>query len=190
MPKSFFFGYGSLVNTKTHLYKRATPACANGWRREWRWVPGRELAFLTAIPDSGCEIEGLIAEVPNQDWAALDEREEYYERLNANECTNHSLLENLDIAIYAIPLPRSTIASEDHPIILSYLDVVLQGYLEVYGVEGAWKFFETTTGWDAPVINDRAAPLYPRSQKLSAEQTEWVDTELAKRKIKIINASK
>ncbi len=188
MPKSFFFGYGSLVNTKTHLYKRATPACAKGWRREWRWVPGRELAFLTAIPDSSCEIEGLIAEVPNQDWAALDEREEFYERLNANDCTDHPVNEPLDIAIYAIPPASSTIASDDHPIILSYLDVVLQGYLEVYGVEGGLKFFESTTGWDAPVINDRAAPLYPRSQKLSAEETDWVDEQLASRRIKIINA--
>jgi hypothetical protein len=146
------------------------------------------LAFLTAIPDTSSEIEGLIAEVPNQDWAALDEREEFYERLNANECTDHAVNEPLDIAIYAIPPANSTIASDDHPIILSYLDVVLQGYLEVYGVEGALKFFESTTGWHAPIINDRSAPLYPRSQKLSAKETDWIDEQLASRRIKIINA--
>ncbi len=186
MRQTFFFGYGSLVNTRTHIYKRATVAKVKGWRREWRWVPERKLAFLTAVSDESCEIDGLIAEVPNQDWAALDTREEFYDRLNANGCTTHALPEQLDIAIYAIPIGSSGLANDNHPILLSYLDVVLQGYTDVYGKTGALKFFETTTGWGAPILNDRAEPVYPRAQSLSADQTAWIDQQLAARDLRVI----
>lgn len=190
MMQTFFFGYGSLVNTRTHIYKRATVAKIKGWRREWRWVPERQLAFLTAVADESCEIDGLIAEVPNQDWAALDAREEFYDRLNANDCTTHALDEDLDIAIYAIPIGSSGLASDNHPILLSYLDVVLQGYTDVYGEKGALDFFATTTGWGAPILNDRATPVYPRAQSLSTEQTSWIDQQLDARDLRVVPFSK
>ena len=50
MTGPFFFGYGSLVNRATHDYSDAHPARIEGWRRAWRHVEGRKVAFLTAVP--------------------------------------------------------------------------------------------------------------------------------------------
>ena len=64
--------------------------------------------------------------------------------------------------------------------LLSYIDVVVQGYLAEYGPDGAERFFETTGGWDVPILNDRAAPLYPRHTMLSGSERTFVDAALAR----------
>ena len=53
------------------------------------------------------------------------------------------------------------------------------GPLREFGEAGAHRFFETTSGWDIPVRNDRAAPIYPRAQSLTAQETALVDDLLA-----------
>ncbi|WP_010137298.1 hypothetical protein [Oceanicola sp. S124] len=56
----------------------------------------------------------------------------------------------------------------------------MQGYLDEFGEAGVARFFETTDGWGAPIRDDRAAPLYPRAQKLSPAERALVDRWLAK----------
>lgn len=175
MHHPYFFGYGSLVNVQTHTYDNFAKATLCGWRRAWRHTPFRDLAFLTAVPDDTCEILGLIAAVPNADWAALDEREFAYERVSVSHQIDHKLECDLDIAVYAVEASQQAAPSIENPILLSYLDVVVQGYLQQFGQEGAAHFAQTTTGWDAPIINDRAAPLYPRSQSLTHDELRQVD---------------
>ena len=80
MADPYFFGYGSLVNLATHDFPDPRPARLKGWRRAWRHTDLRPVAFLTAVPDTESEIEGMIAHVPRNDWAALDEREWAYDR--------------------------------------------------------------------------------------------------------------
>jgi hypothetical protein len=180
MEHAYFFGYGSLVNRATHSFKDAHPATARGWRRAWRSTALRPMSFLTAVPDPSCEIQGLIAPVPDDDWAALDAREHAYARVGAAHQISHGLKESpASIAIYAIEDGQHFDPSVEHPILLSYLDVVLQGYLTEFGPAGATQFLETTSGWDAPLLNDRAAPLYPRAQSLTAGETAFVDEALA-----------
>ena len=159
----FFFGYGSLVNRGTHNYFDAQNARANGWRRGWRRSPYRALSFLTAIPSPGDYIDGLIAGVPDGDWAALDLREQAYTRLDATHQIDHESHQNLDVAIYAIGAEAHSEPDGDNPILLSYVDVVLQGYAQEFGPQGVNHFIETTSGWHVPVIDDRAAPIYPRA---------------------------
>ncbi|MGY9049387.1 hypothetical protein P775_21340 [Puniceibacterium antarcticum] len=178
MSNAYFFGYGSLVNRRTHIYDPAFPARAKGWRRAWRCTPDREPAFLTVIPDADCEIEGLVAGVPDQDWSALDLRETNYDRLPASDCVTHDLGDHADVAIYSIPEHTRHLPDEDHPVLLSYLDVVLQGYLTEFGRDGADRFLATTTGWEAPILNDRASPRYPRAQSLSTDERDYVDGAL------------
>lgn len=178
MHSNFFFGYGSLVNCDTHGFTPVRRARARGWRRAWRATTERRLAFLTAMPDVNAQIDGLTAPVPDGDWAALDQREYAYDRHNAEEVVDH--LDALDvlsprIAIYAIAPERMGPATKDHPILLSYLDVVIQGYLRHFGKDGVERFVASTHGWDAPVLNDRAAPIYPRAQRLTDAETALVD---------------
>lgn len=174
----YFFGYGSLVNTATHVYDRHHPARLDGWRRAWRHTPYREMAFLTAEPHDGVWIDGLIAAVPGADWAALDAREEGYDRVPLANGITHTADEAGEIAVYHIPPEKHGPADGIRPILLSYLDVVVQGYLKVFGEEGGRHFFDTTAGWDGMVLDDRAAPLYPRAQVLAPDQTRFVNRHL------------
>lgn len=167
-----FFGYGSLVNRATHAYPGARTARLAGWRRIWVHTPARDLAFLSVRPAAGCVIEGLVAEVPGGDWAALDDRESAYDRHPATAETAHG---PLPAQVYAVPGSAAAAPSSDHPILLSYLDAVVQGFLREYGPAGAERFFATTDGWQAPILNDRDAPLYPRAQVLSDAERALVD---------------
>lgn len=172
MNDPFFFSYGSLVNTATHEFRNTRTARARGWRRAWRHTSLREVSFLTAVPDTLSRIDGLIASVPGSDWGALDAREHAYERLSATHQVDHGVGHPLDIAIYAIAPDRHGPPSDDHPILMSYLETVLQGYLHQFGPEGVTGFIATTDGWDAPIRDDRAAPVYPRHQPIAVQERE------------------
>ncbi len=187
MKDAYFFGYGSLVNRLTHGYAPAHRAVATGWRRAWRATPERRVAYLTAVPDPGARIDGLIAPVPPEGWAALDHREAAYDRLHAAHQVAHEA-DAADIAIYAIAAERHFPPTPENPVLLSYLDVVLQGYLIEYGRDGAERFLATTTGWDAPILNDRAAPRYSRAQRLSDAETAFVDDALSSMACRLIAA--
>ena len=177
MTNAYFFGYGSLVNRLTHGFAPAHTARLRGWRRAWRAVPERDLCYLTAVPSPGDEILGLIAPVPDDGWATLDLREAAYERLDGTEAILHDS-DAVQIAVYAIAPGRVTPPGPDNPILLSYLDVVIQGYLSEFGPDGAEHFLDTTDGWGAPILNDRAAPRYPRAQLLTEEERATVDAAL------------
>lgn len=183
-----FFGYGSLVNRHTHSFTPTHTARIKGWRRVWHRAPIRPAAFLSVVPDSSSEIDGLIAPVPNDDWAALDQREAAYDRIEVTDAVGHGAEDVRDISIYAIPAGASAPPDEDHPILLSYVDAVLQGYLHQYGEEGARRFVTTTEGWENAVMNDRAAPIYPRAQELSIEEQSCVDDLLSLVRARVIPA--
>jgi len=91
-----------------------------------------------------------------------------------------------DIAIYAVPETPADTDAQRPPILLSYLDVVLQGYLQQFGPQGANLFLETTDGWNRPILNDRAAPLYPRHQALDAAQLAFVDRAIERVAVSVV----
>ncbi|WP_108484360.1 gamma-glutamylcyclotransferase family protein [Oceaniglobus ichthyenteri] len=173
MRDPLFFGYGSLVNCATHTYPDLRPATLPGWRRVWRQTAVQDAAFLTAVPTEGGIIDGAIARVPNADWAALDAREMHYDRASA-EIAGDS------VAVYTIAQDKHPLPARTQPIYLSYLDVVVQGFARHFGPDGVARFFDTTDGWNAPILDDRAAPLYPRHQILSAQDRALVDRYLAR----------
>ncbi|KEJ89106.1 gamma-glutamylcyclotransferase family protein [Sulfitobacter donghicola] len=180
-----FFGYGSLVNRATHNYVEASRAQLGGWRRRWVHTQDRGIAFLSVVPDSETTIDGLIAEVPNADWLALDEREYGYARISSKGAVKHPRDPATVISHYSVP-KETWVDIQNHRIPLSYLDVVVQGYLREFGAAGVSNFFATTDGWETPVLNDRAAPTYPRKQILSAQETALVDQHLALRGCTIV----
>lgn len=189
MQQAYFFGYGSLVNLATHHFTDAHPARARGWRRAWRHTHLRPVAFLTAVRDPDCTIDGMIAHVPDDDWAALDMREHAYARVHASADIEHELALDHDptVAIYAIDHDAHGRPDTAHPVLLSYVDVVIQGYLQQFGEAGAQRFFDTTSGWDAPVMDDRAAPVYSRHQTLSPDERAFVDDALRRLNVRIID---
>ena len=177
MSKQYIYGYGSLVNRGTHDYD-AHPARLQGWRRVWRHTIARPVAFLSAEPDPDSAIDGLIMAAPHGD-AALEKREHAYDRHDVTPHVDHSLDHPMNIQVYAVSEARHPGTDAVHPIWLSYIDVVVQGYHQIYGASGVQQFFETTQGWNAPVIDDRDAPHYPRHQKLTPAETKLTDDWLA-----------
>ncbi|WP_158968586.1 gamma-glutamylcyclotransferase family protein [Chachezhania sediminis] len=179
MNDPYFFGYGSLVNRNTHTYPGAEKARLKGWRRAWVHVDPWPSAVLTAVADPETEIDGLIASVPGADWAALDAREHNYDRLPATHQVTHGLDRPLDVAVYAVHPDLHAQPERRAPILLSYLDVVVQGYLREFGPQGAAQFFATTDNWDTPVLDDRTLPRYPRHKVLTDDERAVVDRWLA-----------
>ena len=178
MDDAFVFGYGSLVNRDTHDYSKIAPATLSGWRREWRHVTGREVAFLTIVQSPGTEIEGIVAHVPQTDWPALDEREKNYLRETGADNLRHDLDPLTEVRFYHAPRDLHRPSSDARPILLSYLDVVVQGFFREFGEGGVHRFFQTTDGWDVLVLDDRSAPIYPRHQPLSAIERDMTDQAL------------
>ena len=187
MSAPYFFGYGSLVNRATHTYPDASPARLNGWRRVWRHTDWHRTAFLSVVQAKGAQIDGLIAHVPGGDWVALDAREGGYQRQTATEAVTHEAGREIDIALYLVADDWQDLRRAPRPILLSYVDVVIQGFLREFGPKGATRFFTTTDGWDAPVLNDRADPCYPRHQRLSAYETGFVDEHLDELSVRIVD---
>lgn len=72
------------MNLGTHIYTDAHPARLSGWRRTWVRSNARPLAFLSVTRAPGHAIDGLMAAVPGADWAALDEREYCYVRVDVS----------------------------------------------------------------------------------------------------------
>lgn len=172
-----FFGYGSLVNRATHDHALGEPARLSGWRRVWRHTRLRDTPFLSVEP-AEARIDGLIAAVPGDDWHKLDLREAGYRR---HPVAPDRLSSAPDwagrIEIYAVE-DRHILPAGRHPILLSYLDTVAQGFLREFGAAGVEGFFATTQGWSA-LLDDRDAPRYPRSQKTTAAERRLVDDHTA-----------
>ncbi|EPX81732.1 gamma-glutamylcyclotransferase family protein [Litoreibacter arenae] len=186
MKKQYFFGYGSLVNTTTHTYGSTHVATLEGWRRVWTHTALRDIAYLSVAPASGSRIDGLIAGVPDSDWAALDIRETGYSRsLLQSTALTHAAGE-VDVQMYQTHIERDAPSPVAQPILLSYLDVVVQGFHTQFGKDGVERFFQTTDGWEAPILNDRLQPRYPRSRTLSDRETALVDAHLENLKTSII----
>ncbi|MEO1681255.1 MAG: gamma-glutamylcyclotransferase family protein [Pseudomonadota bacterium] len=175
-----FFGYGSLVNVGTHAYANPRPATLAGWRRIWVHSALRPLAFLSVEP-ADAEIQGLVAEVPGGDWAALDARERAYDKHPVTLRLNGSATPAVETParVYAVPVRHAAPPDTRHPVLLSYIDTVIQGFLQVYGATGAAEFFASTAGWDAPILDDRSAPRYSRATTLSPAERAIVDHHLS-----------
>ena len=178
------------MNRKTHGFEGAEVAVLDGWRRIWRYTTLREVAYLTVVPDPDCRIDGLIAPVPDQDWEALDYRERAYARVPAAHQVTHGLAHAPQIAVYAIPAGQYEAPTQTHSLLLSYIDVVVQGYLTEFGTGGVERFFATTHGWDAPIIDDRSAPRYPRHCTLGTDEIALVDDHLARLNVSILPPDK
>jgi len=175
-----FFGYGSLVNRATHSYPAARPARLTGWRRVWRHTLARRAAYLSVTPAPGTVIDGLIAKVPGADWGALDAREAAYRRVLLDPASViHGGPRSLPVHLYHTE-PETPAAAAEHPILLSYLDVVIQGFLDLFDVRGVERFFATTDGWRTPVLDDRARPEYPRHVPVSAAARALTDAWLVR----------
>ena len=86
-----------------------------------------------------------------------------------------ALSDRPDAVIYRAKAAADRWGNADFPVVLSYVDVILGGYMAEFGEAGAERFMATTDGWFVPIVDDRAAPTYPRAVALTAQQRRFVD---------------
>lgn len=178
-----------MVNRLTHSYDGCVPASVRGWRRAWVSSSRRGRSFLSVVPAPDSVLHGLIAVVPGNDWAALDEREHAYFRSEVQAGTlTCDLAQPPFVQIYQANPDFIDPTDSRKPILLSYIDVVVQGYLNVFGEEGVEAFFATTQGWDTPILDDRGQPVYARPQQLSLAETALVDRHLSRLSAQVVQA--
>ena len=125
----------------------------------------------------------MVAPVPKANWAALDLREAAYAR---HDVTDKVVSAAGEVQVYIVP--PSSASTPPRPILLSYLDAVIQGFHQLFGQEGVARFFDTTDGWETEILDDRARPHYPRAQRLRPVQRALVDLHIEERGLRRIAA--
>jgi Gamma-glutamyl cyclotransferase, AIG2-like len=191
----FIFGYGSLVESQSRsrtspsaLY--ASPVNVGGIQRGWfDQVGGVSLSttYLGAVPDPNSNCNGVMFQVSQQQLAAFDERETGYirEKIDRNKVTmldgSKSVPEG-DIWYYANKEKRY--ASPECPIVQSYVDICLNGCLELEATyplaknaKFAETFLKTCSNWSKYWVNDR---LYPRRAFIYVPNANQIDTLIKK----------
>jgi len=179
-----YFGFGSLVNRLTRPSgELAINARLNGWQRVWEHrvvggESGRSCTSLSVQPASGQAIDGVLVSLAPEQLPDLDKREAGYERLSLPATSfSASVKLNIDTVYVYRSLPTNRcVASHDYPILQSYIDCVAAGYDERFGRDGLKLMLQSTIGWENPILNDRAKPLYPRSVTLSSERLAQYDS--------------
>ncbi len=201
-----YFGYGSLVNRRTLAagVVAAIPARLNGWRRTWRPRPdmgptsgvtlpdGLTPALLSAHREEGSAIDGLLVIDLAVNLPVIDAREFRYHRrdITLAELTFDAAHSELASRLRLDPGTRLHVyeARTEHPetagpspILRSYLDAVMQGFLGEFGEGGLHRFVAETGAFHMPIHEDRDRPLYPRAVTLSAAESELFDLALGRR---------
>lgn len=179
------FGYGSLVNRGTlPEHVSARPVTVRGWRRAWRAasrVASWGVCAVSVHEADGDAIDGLVITFEDEMWPVIEAREHRYVPFD---------LDGFDekvIAFRAEP-EADRWGDREHPIHLTYLDVILQGFLREFGEDGARRFMASTDGWHVPILDDRNAPRYPRWQVLSEAERRHVDALLALQGARVFRA--
>ena len=181
------FGYGSLVNRQTlPTDARSIRVRVQGWRRAWRLTAdktGRPRCTLTVVPDPECTILGTVISQSHDHDGAMLQREALYERQQLEGTS----VDWLDDRPHNWPQPfihvgvaeHCRCGDDDHPVLLSYIDTVLTGYLDTFGEDGPRHFVDTTADWHVPILDDRRTPHYSRATSLTGDEREQVDVILA-----------
>ncbi|TCS40763.1 gamma-glutamylcyclotransferase family protein [Reinekea marinisedimentorum] len=180
---NYIFGYGSLIcadsRSRTGVSSRANPIEVQGIARHWSLnSPTGDCTVVSAHLDANAVCNGVYFSVDELNLALFDEREAGYQRVIVD-------WKNV-IPLSDQPLPKEGVLwayvglqtsqpSLDKPILQSYLDVIMNGCLDIHP-HFAQRFTELTGQWQY-LLNDRERPLYPRPLK-SDERHPHIDQVL------------
>jgi hypothetical protein len=186
----YIFGYGSLVESKSRAMTwpsaiYASPAIVKGIERGWfdqTGGPSLSTTYLGAVAAEGSQCNGVIFSITAQGLASYDQRETGYkrEKIAAGSITmldGTSAAPDGDIWYYANQKKRY--ASPELPIVQSYVDVCMNGCLEIEATyplakkaKFAETFLKTCSNWSEWWVNDR---LYPRRAFIYVPNASKID---------------
>ena len=194
-PQQFIFGYGSLLESQSRartspsaLY--ASPVNVAGIQRGWfDQVGGVSLSttYLGAVPDPNSNCNGVIFQVSQQQLEAFDQRETGYDRKRVDQ-KNVTMLDGSKAApggdIWFYANREKQYASAKCPIVQSYVDICLNGCLELEATyplakEAAFAetFLKTCSDWSKYWVNDR---IYPRRAFIYVPNASRIDQLILK----------
>ena len=193
-----YFGYGSLVNRTTRpAGEISAPARLNGWQRVWSHrnarageLDGCSSLNVRELDTAGVDLEsarlpgrgidGVIATIDLADLPALDARESGYDRrmVPVEQFDLSEPVTTSAIAVYVSKRQNTFPADTCFPVLQSYIDCVMAGFLDRFGDEGLLHFLATTEGWHSPVDPDRDRPRYVRALDLPTAQLAYFDSLL------------
>lgn len=184
-PQNYIFGYGSLIEDASR--QSTTPSARNAWpaqvrdiRRGW-WARGADsgltTTFLGALLYPFATCNGVLYAVTELELAATDARETAgYDRREIHR-DQITMLDGRSApptnAVFWIYLNRFPISQIDQnlpspqfPMVQSYVDICVNGCLEVEGryptaAGFTREFFRTTEKWSKYWVNDRVYPRRP-----------------------------
>ncbi len=181
--KNYIFGYGSLIEKESRLRttpksKVAFPVKVNGFKRGWfarTGVSGLSTTFLGCINDVDSHTNGVIYELSEEDLQLTDSREKGYKRVKIDfeDIEDFSIQIEKKSAIWIYinqfphnNIPKSNFPSKEFPIVQSYVDMCINGCLEMESLypkardgKFAINFIKSTYFWSKYWVNDR---IYPR----------------------------
>lgn len=196
-PGAYIFGYGSLIQTESRTRTvpsaaEAAPVVVAGIARGWfdstpsaSWSP----TYLGAVEDPGAVTNGVLYAVSEEELEASNAREVGY-KLTRIDPSRVTMLEDSaappDSAIWYYATTSKTPPTRVHPIVQSYVDVCIDGCLQLEEkyphakASGfAEAFIESTSGWKGfPWVNDR---IYPWRPFIHTPRAEKIDALLQKK---------
>ena len=197
--KNYIFGYGSLIEEASRLRstpnaKTAIPVKVSGFKRGWfshTGAPGLSTTFLGCVSEADSNTNGVIYEVSEEDLKLTDFREKGYNRIKINfeniAFYSKQIDANSAIWIYINQFPNNKIPtsgfpSKEFPIVQSYVDMCIEGCLEMEHLYPKAKeknftteFINSTFYWSRFWVNDR---IYPRRPFIYRPNAYKIDTLL------------
>ena len=188
-----YFGYGSLVNRNTRPAQEiAHSARLNGWQRVWDHrvsdpYRDKRCTSLSIEPSREVAVEGVVVRLELDKLPQLDQREAGYDRLILpasdfdlpEELLEQMATEGMDeIMVYRSQEHNRGLADAENPVLQSYVDCVMAGYLHRFGEEGVNALVSSTRGWECSLFNDRTEPFYPRWVEVSSADQQYFDDSI------------
>ena len=188
--QQLIFGYGSLIESQSRAAVspsalNASPVNVVGLQRGWfgrLGGPSLSTTYLAAVPEPGSNSNGVIFKVSQLQLEAFDKHETGYKRERIDQ-ENITMLDGSESApdgnIWFYANAEKRFASPEFPIIQSYVDICLNGCLEIEAAfplakEAAFAetFLKTSTNWSKYWVNDR---IYPRMAYLYQPNASRID---------------
>ena len=152
----------------------ASPAIVKGVARGWfdqTDVPSWSPTYLGGVAAADAETNGVIFRVTPAEFDSYTQRETGY-RPTQIDPAQITMLDGRATApdgdVWYFANTRKRFASVERPIVQSYVDVCLNGCLEIEATyprakqaDFAERFVRTTSNWGPPWINDRIHPWRP-----------------------------
>jgi len=137
-----------------------------------------EIALLSVHQHEATELYGLIVVDSLDNLQQVDERERGYQRVQLTKSDFSAQGRELPASLYVYVANPASEPDARPPLLQSYMDAVMQGYLNEYGAMGLAHFIETTTGFNREIILDRHQPQYPRAVELDQTIADLFDDTL------------